>query len=457
MTIRLILHLALVATASVWFVQAGQQQLYPIKSRPITDYGQALGILRRFVHPNLTKVHLCQRYVVLLKAMSTDDLANGVDQLYIQQLGLTKAEQVSKDFAKLDLTTVRQLYILGINKMREGVLDKSILELVSCLSDFFKLTDINARSYLNSRDLKQTLEQFVSVLSQPSEFLINPGMKHPLYTFTDLTPTVQRYVIHLFGSESAARSHFDGVEPNEPPRETTSIKMQSSDQVPSRHHQVRADSNNQGHARAVASTQVAHEAPQVVEASSGHPPEQKQARPAKQARKHKPEPKTQSEPEGLPAQVEPSSMDSGASKAEANSDSQLSDNELDYLQNLIESLGGLYRALPASAPLGDRCEAYSKLFKAASEELTEQYVANLAGEVNQMAAEAESEQAYVPEKSVRDNFLFSLTEFGPQGLTDEVYVDMIVCTLPWKDLDEDVANFLSQPDPAAIVGALTGQ
>lgn len=426
---------ALTAVAAACAYAGQPERSYSIQPRSITDYGQALGMLRRFVHPNLAKVDVCKRYVMLLKLMSTEE----VNQLDIQELGLAKADQVRKDFDKLDVTTIRELYFLGINKIRESSLDKSILELVSCLSDSFKMSDIKARFFLNSKELKSTVDQFVSILSQPSEFLFDPRMKHPTLTFDELVPSVKRYVIHLFQGADAARRHFLDYQGSE-----------SANQQPlAAQVEVSAGPVDKHFVQAVASTQQGVRPARVVEASSGEQLHKK--RPTKV----KPSPAPAPAPEPSPSPV-PESVQTDTSVGPPTGDAQLSDNELEYLKNLIESLGDLYNALPQSAPQRDRCEAYAKLFKAPSEELNQDHVSHLAREANKTQAES-PEQPFMADKSVRDNFLFSLTEFGAEGLTGEVFVDLIVCVMPWVELDQDIAAFLNQPEQAEVVSELMGQ
>lgn len=176
----------LFATATLLELCAAQAPgAYIVKRRRIEDVPEALKILRRFLNFRLTRDERCERYAVLMNRIST----NKIDQIGIAELGLAPPEQIKQRFNQLGFENLRQLYIDGVNAFNDKHVDKSMLDLVDCLSKF-RTSDARARSFLNNPSLQETIRQYNLVMDQPLANIIN-GTPFPELTGDKLTPSIK--------------------------------------------------------------------------------------------------------------------------------------------------------------------------------------------------------------------------------------------------------------------------
>lgn len=451
---------ALTVLALVELAQAGKPNLtYKIESRRIDDFGKAFGLLRRFVHPKLTKEALCERYLVLLSTMTQ----TSIDQLYIAKLGLTTVDDVRKEFNKLTRTSARKLYMTGIVKFQEGLLDRSFLDLVRCFSDHFRQTDSTALRFLNDQHLRRIIEQLSSILAQPGQFLVDA--KHPVLTYGELLAPIKRYVTYIFGSESEAARHFQGSDEfiqsalSESPVMTAVAQASASasvvDPVQSRtppakaqEKTVKQSASASAPAPAPVPVPIPAPAPRQAPATVPAPAPVTNSKPAAKPEPKpvsksapKPEPKRAPEPEPI-REVESTPVEP-----------EMTEEELKFLETLLDSLESLYNKLPEKSRLNDRCKAYGDLLETSSSGLSSDTVDKLVRETEKVVdaiSADEAEPLYLPDGKLRDYFVFVLSEFGPQGL-GEVYTDMVMCTIQWRDQDAGVQEFLTKPEPAEVV------
>lgn len=193
--------LLLVVCAILSSVEAAQSPLgaaFIVKRRQIEDIPEALKILRRFMNVRLTPEQRCERYAVLLNKITTSK----TDQIGIAELGLGSPDKVKERYSQLGFENLRQLYIDGIKAFTPDTqVDRSMIELVECLGKF-RTTDARARSFLNDEQLKQTVAQYETIMSEPLEFLI-AGEPSKQLTGDQLTPAVKTTVRNVFLGDDA--------------------------------------------------------------------------------------------------------------------------------------------------------------------------------------------------------------------------------------------------------------
>lgn len=359
---------------------------YLIRARPIEDIPEALAILRRFIARGPSEAK-CERYAVLLNSLTSSQ----VNQFSIAELGLASIETVRQQFRRIDVETLRQLYIDAINKFKGDHFDQSMLQLMDCLSQKFRTIDAKARSFLNNKTLQELVNQYKSIMDQPLDFLLDPNYQHPTLRRDQVDHEIKQTLLNLFNGDSAkVESRF------------SPILTQSSGAQP-----------------------TAAEAPIQVGVL------------------------TQTSDEGdqfAAGSVQSNIFETGSVQVD---DLDLSSDEREYLADFLESIHKLYNTLPLAAQLNDRCEAYAKLTQAEPKSLKEGTVETIVLDANnKIAASGPTEKVYVPDRSVRENFLFSLKALGRKELGDEIWIDLVDCVSQWEQEDTDVAQFMKSAELA---------
>lgn len=378
--------LALVASICLEFAQSLEiSKTYVIGGRRIEDIPEALTAMRRFISHKSTE-EKCHKYALLLQNMNS----KAVDQYSIAELALMHPNNVREIFLAMSVGKLRQLYIDGVNSFRATVVDEPMLDLVSCL-EVSKSSDSFVRSFFNEQDLKLTLTQYKQVFHQtPISFVLEDDQRHPELTYDQLTPTMQRTVVRLFGGDLAkARSHFaSGPQASGPPASDSAANF-----VPSRQS---------------VSTPV----------------------------------------------VTASTLDVETEKTTAAANGpELTETDLDYMNKLSGYLGKLYRTLPLEAEPDLCCRAYSKVIEAPEDKLDDSLVEEVIKDAEEQVRSGKSE-AFVPEREVRLDFLTVIGEFGPKLLGSETYFDVANCMRPWEQLDPEIKVFMNDPSQLKVFDQL---
>lgn len=358
----------------------GVESAYLIKPRKVDNAPEALSILRRFIPKKQNFDEKCQRYAVLLKKLAKEPQ----DQFSIAELGLIKSNLVNNQYKEIDVETLRQLYIDAISKSLQGHVDLSMIELVDCLIRKFRSHDAKARAFLNDQELRDTVDQYKSIMSQPSLFLVEEDSKHPTLTKDQLRPAIRKTLLDLFaGDEARVDSRFTKDEPRLVNIEPSPV------------------------AEARAFTRAGAE---------------------------------ESQAEAIAAPL-------GAQN-------ELSQEELEYLTNLINSLRKLYSSLPLQSSLNNRCEAYSRVIDANPGSLSEDLLNQVVRETEQQVSSQKAGLAkFLPQKETRENFLVALNAFAPEQ-RDATWIDIIDCVSEWEQDDEDVRTFLNSPELSNVINEM---
>lgn len=367
------------------------QSYYVIKSRQISDLPEALTLLRRFIPGEPSSLQRCEKYAVLLHMVTS----SVVDQFAIAELGLATKETVRQKLKTIDVETLRQLYIDGINKFLESSLDSAVIELVDCLTRKFRNIDAKARSFLNNKELQETMSQYKSILNMPLNFLLDPNVQHPSITSEQLKPSVKQALIRIFNGQTAM---IDRKFPSTLDSGTSSSFVQDTSGVNS----SRSASSDQR------AQTVVSEADLIPQSTT----RQESSQPL----------------EGPEQQI------------------TLSDDEHEYLSKLLAALIRLQQELVASSKIDDRCQAYGKVIQSNEDTLNDKLVDDIIGEVSKDAqnVEKKDEKPYIPEKTLRDHFLFVVSTFGPPELGD-AWLDLFYCTTQWEEIDPEAREFVRSP------------
>lgn len=427
----MIASLALLAVASQ--ALGSVQTTYLVKGRKVDSVPEALSILRRFIPTKFKLEDRCERYAVLLNTMSSST----VDHLTIASLGLSTSESIRQKYRNIDVETLRQLYFDSIQKSLETHLDSSLLDLYDCLSDKFRLIDAKARSFLNDKDLKETVEQYKSIMSQPLLFLLGEPIPHPTLAYSQLKPIIKQTLIELFsGNEPEVIARFP--EFNQRPQPAKRPKQQPVE-PPKAQPQARPAPVPQP--KPQPQPQVA---PKVVKPTPAVAPEAASVQ--SQPEQVKPSLESAAAVEAL---AKAGSLVDSASSLVNNLDYGLSKEEQEYLKQVIDSIHDLYATLPVESKLSERCAAYSEVLESSFDQLKAGLVSRIVDRVAGQLGTG-SDEKFLPDKEKRDNFMFTLSSFGPEKAGDEAWIDLIDCVSQWVDDDQDVKEFMDRPEQKRI-------
>lgn len=153
------------------------------------------------------------------------------------------------------------------------------------------------------------------------------------------------------------------------------------------------------------------------------------------------------------APVGPAAVPVANGNTEPEQEPELTEDEREYIDNLVSSIHHLYDNFPLESNLHDRCEAYGKIIEAPQEQLTEQTVLNVLEQTKQSPS-IDDETVYKPESSTRQNFLFTLSAFEGDEVGDEAWRDLVDCVSQWEDGDPQVREFLDSPEQAEVFNRL---
>jgi len=376
---------------------------YLIKSRVVEDVPEALTILRRFIPSKVQFEERCERYAVLLHTMETSQ----VDQFLIAELGLASNDAIRKKFRVLDVESLRQLYIDGISKFLDSHVDKSMLDLVDCLSSRFRSQDARARSFLNGKELRDTIDQYKAIVSKPLELLLGPEDKRQALVKSNLTPSMRQTLIELFNDPILPTTNREDLIPD---RIVTTVQT-----VPTQSRKVPAP------------------APAPVIVPSPVPAPAPAPAPV------------------LAPRVAPGSGANEVGPAAEQPQEELSDEEYEYLARIADTTTQLYQTLPLESKLNDRCRAYSSLFEAKHEQLDSSFVKRVVDETaNLISKSGPTEQVFTPAESTRESFLITLLTLDPQTLGEDLWIDLVDCVSQWESFDERVREFMNSPEQTKI-------
>lgn len=385
----------------------GFEGSYLIRARPIEDIPEALAILRRFIArgPNELK---CERYAVLLNSLT----GSQVSQFSIAELGLASANTIRQKFRLIDVETLRQLYIDAINKFRGQHFDQSLLELMDCLSQKFRTIDAKARSFLNNKSLQELISQYRSIMDQPLDFLLDPDFKHPTLARNQVDPEIKQTLLDLFNGDAAqVESRF------KPALEVNQLAKSSMTVVAS--PEVRDSNGAAGGEDLIvpAATTTTTSAMAVAMTTD--------------------------------AAAQPSLNNFAVTNLDPVDELDLTSDEQEYLADFLNSIHKLYNTLPLTAQLNDRCEAYANLTQADPISLKGNTVDEIVRIVNEkIASNGPNEKVYLPDASVRENFLFSLRALGRKKLSDQIWIDLVDCVSQWEQNDPEVEQFMRSEELA---------
>lgn len=377
----------LVATNCVDNISTATQSSYVIKSRQVNDISEALTLLRRFVPGPTSSLQRCEKYAVLLHMLSS----SVVDQFAIAELGLASKETVRGKLKTIDIETLRQLYMDGINNILAPTskLDPAVIELADCLSQKFKNIDFKARSYL--KEIQETIDQYKSILEMPITFLLDPKVVHPSIPSNELKPSIRQALFHIFnGRISPFYTKFP-------------LEYQKSPSYISANSDASKNTND----------------------------------PIQKTTTLDSKPSLKSEAEVKKAN------DSAVEESQLN----LTQEEHDYINTLLAAIVKVQQALVVETQLNDRCKAYNKVIQSDQDTLNDKLIDEAIGEVLKHGQKVEGNEVepFVPEKTLRDNFVFIVSTFGPHELGDEAWVDLVYCVSQWQQVDPEVREFISSP------------
>lgn len=433
-TLRIVLFIVAINVVGKTFCTL--QSSYVIKSRQVNDIPEALTLLRRFVRGEPASPQRCEKYAIAIHMLTS----SFVDQFALAELGLASKETVRNRLKGIDVETLRELYIEGINKFLESSLDPSMIELVECLGEKFKNIDAKARSFLNNPELKDTVSQYKSILEQPLDFLLDPNVGHPTLSSDELRPSVRQALLRMFnGDASQIENKFPLVHESE-----TSIYEAASEGAPRGvvfpqrtaaasfvsgpvQEKPRAAAPRVVNRKHKVNFPTPEQAPRRAPRPAARPAARPAPRPAP-----KPEPKPEPEPHPQPT-LEQEPVPEG-----------LTAEEQEYMNNLIDGIGKVQQSLVKESQLNDRCNAYGNLISSDYSTLTKQLVSDIISDTLKKAQNNKNEplKAFVPEKKLRNDFLFIVTTFGPTELGDDAWVDLVDCVSQWEQNDAEISTFI---------------
>lgn len=386
--------LALVTLGEVF--AGGVEHAYLIKPRKVDSASEALSMLRRFIPPKTKFDDKCQRYAVLLKKMAKEPQ----DQFSIAELGLINMNAINNQYKEIDVETLRQLYVDTISKSLRGHLDSSMIDLLDCLVTKFRSQDAKARAFLNGRELRETVDQYKSIMSQPLSFLNDDHSKHPTLTIDQLQPAIRETLLDLFNKDASKVEARFPRHPEPVVEVTTPIMVVHEPIV-----EARTSANAGGH----------------------HPQAQAEA------------------------DIRPSESRADQANGWLEAHDELSEEEMEYLRKMIDSLRLLYSSLPLESSLNHRCQAYSRIIDANPAALGVRLLDQVVHETaQQVTGQKGAPGRFVPEKDTRENFLVALNAFAPEQ-RDATWIDIIDCVSEWEQEDEDVKNYLNSPELSAVI------
>lgn len=393
--INLWLVLLLMATYNIDKILTATQGSYVIKSQQIKGISEGLAYLRRFVPGKPTSLgaslQRCEKYAVLLHMFTS----SVVDQFAIAELGLSSKETVRGKLKTIDVGTLRQLYIDGINSVLDSSnLDPAVIELVDCLEQKFKNIDAKARSFLNKKELQETIDQYKSILEMPIAFLLDPKVTHPLISSGDLKPSIRQALFRIFnGNITPFYTKFPLDYQRSPSYLSSSLYSREGSNLIQRDTTI----------------------------------------------------DNQSKPSLLP-QAEPEKMPEIPTEG---AQIILTQDEQDYIKKFLAAIIKIHQSLAAESQLNDRCKAYGKVIQTDQDTLNDKLVDGAIGDILKQKQKAEktdeTDETFLPEKTLRDHFVFVVSAFGPPDLGDEVWIDLVYCVSQWQQEDPEVREFISSP------------
>lgn len=184
------------------------RESYKIRPYQPDSLASALNLLRKFTPSRLNLAQKCERYAILLQDFKS------MTQISIADLGISPQRAGYR--IRVDVETLRDLYIQAIEELQKGHIEQSLLDLVECLRAKYWAVDSKARSFLNQNDIKTLVEQYKSVMDQPMEILIEAEAKHPDLAGGQLHPALKQTLTDLYnGDEAKLELHFPTPEEEE--------------------------------------------------------------------------------------------------------------------------------------------------------------------------------------------------------------------------------------------------
>ena len=382
--------------------------IFHIQGQKIEDSLDGVVQMRRFLSPNANQVDRCTRLAVLLNELRLrGQQEQPLNTMQVAGIALANGDRIRKQFSSIDFNTLRKLYIEAIENFRaEEQIDLNFMELVTCLETKFKRFDARARTYLNNPELKQLIEQYNSILSQPIELLVNENVRHPTLKLEQVSPAIVKSLSLVFGGDEVRASKM--FESNNSVGEPTATENSEESQ----------------------------------QEESG----------AKVADSHFEQPKPDAEQAKEEQQVAAGSgqvVASAQATAMATPEVGNEDGELVYLENIVKALNQAYESVAIESKLADRCELYGDIVGAKMEELSNsEFVKQKVDQIGKRIAQnGAGSLAYVPSKENRDDFLVIVSAIDPEQANQTgVWIDMVDCVSQWQAVDKEAAEFMNNPE-----------
>lgn len=467
----LLVAILVFAQSASYSVEAVRES-YKIKPNKVEYLGDALSLLRRFTPSQTDKVKRCERYAILLQDIKSST------QFSIAELGISPERAGYK--LRVDVETLRDLYIEAIEELKKGHLDQSLLDLVECLRSKYRAVDKKARSFLNQEEIKTLVDQYKSVVEQPMEILVEDEVRHPDLRIDQLHPAVKQTLTDFYhGDETKVAQHFPAPEaeaeqstaspapaPEAEPEPTVSAVAQASaGSVAAGASANQADSSAQAAAQATTEEADAAASASANQAGSSARASAQETSAAALAAADVGGKASTSATAQIERQTDaPSAVPAGETPEESQVDLsnwqesvELSEEEKEFLDDVKSNLIAVFDGLPVEAELPDRCYAYSQITGSdesslkgpnKAQQIVREITDKLAAKQEAPAVGQEEEESFVPEKDLRDSFLVVLDAWKPEELGEELFIDVLDCVSAWQVVDPDirvyVQNYLHQ-------------